>query len=114
MQGFVYPLTISNGGLMTTDQYAKLVSGAIMSSCQTHWEERVWRPEYGQGVYEFQSVSNLVDILRELREAISIGLDGYLDVVFEVYGSISEDGVIAVEVLYTCPDGLERTLEITL
>lgn len=114
MQGFRYPLTISNGSLEVTDDLPKLVSGAILSSILTLREERVFRPEYGRDEQVFDSINSLVDLLGSLRRAIATGLEGYPQVTYELLGSIGDDGRAYIQVLYTCPDEIERTIEVSL
>lgn len=114
MAGLKYPLEIVNGGLRVSKDYPSLVLSAILSSVNTRTEERVMRPEYGREDEEFQSVSSLVDTLGNLRQTITLGLEGYPDVTFELSGSISEGGLVEATVAYQCPDGLERTVEVSL
>lgn len=114
MQGFRYPLTISSGSLDITDELPKLVSGAILSSVLTLQEERVFRPDYGRDEQVFTCVNSLVDLLGSLRRAIAIGLEGYPQVNYELLGSIGDDGRAYIQVLYTCDDELERTIEVAL
>lgn len=114
MQGFRYPLTTTNGSVEVTDELPKLVSGAILSSILTLQEERVFRPEYGRDEQVFDSINSLVDLLGNLRKAIATGLEGYPEIRYELLGSIGDDGKAYIQVLYTCPDELERTIEVAL
>lgn len=114
LQGFSYPLSLYGGSLVLENKFSKLVRNAILSGLYTTIEERVMRPEYGLDPQEFQSVSNIVDILATLRGAIDVALEDYADVSFDLRGSVSEDGRIDVVVVYQCPDEAPNRIEVTL
>lgn len=114
MNGLVYPLVIANGSISTTDYFPKLVAGAIVSSLKTRTEERVFRPDYGRYDEEFNSINSLTDVLSRTRQAVEFGLEGYEGVEFEVRGRLADDGLVNVQVVYTCPESLTNTIEITV
>lgn len=114
MTGLSYPLSVANGSLSLTKDYPSLVKEAILSCIWTKQEERVMRPEYGREDSEFISVNNLVDILSSLRQSVQLGLEGYPDASFELLGGIDDNGLVEIQVIYQCSDGLERSIKVTI
>lgn len=113
MQGLAYPLSLSRNGLTLETSYAGLVRNAILSVLSTYQEERVYRPEYGVGRYEFMTYSNLPELLAELRLAIELGLEGYPEVTFGVSGYLSEENV-EISVNFQCPDSDPQELNVAI
>lgn len=114
MQGFVYPLKLDNKGVKVTDDYAQLVKNAIVSGILTKQEERVMRPEYGLESQEFDVVSDIVTTLAKIRDTVTLALEGYPDVSFELRGSINDSGLLDVLVTYTSPDIAPESVTVTI
>lgn len=109
-----YPLTILNGSLELTSSYPEKVRQSILSSLYTEVYERVYEPDYGLGEHIFTAVNSLTEILASLRDTISLGLSDYPDVTFSLRGAIADDGALAVQVSYQCPDTEPQTVTATL
>lgn len=109
-----YPLTIQNGSLALTSDYPERVRQAIISSLQTEVFERVYEPDYGISDHIFTAVDSLTEVLGSLRDTVSLGLRDYPDVTFSLRGAIADDGSLAVQVSYQCPDEPPATFTIGL
>jgi hypothetical protein len=53
IRGLTYPLTLSNGGLATSDDF-DLVRQHVLSVVETRWYERVMRADYGTEDFIFE------------------------------------------------------------
>lgn len=104
MSSLKYPLAISDGSVTLTDNYALIVQGAIMSALVTELEERAYRPDYGLPRLEFESVSNLTEIMSICRQTIAEGLVNYPDVSYELRAALTDDGLLDLSILYEIGD----------
>jgi hypothetical protein len=88
MQGLTYPLTLNNGGLQLSQDYA-LVGQAIMSVLETRPYERIMRPNYGTPDLVFDAGSDISLIVERIHIALETQIP---DVQFAVTGDVGDDG----------------------
>jgi hypothetical protein len=95
-----YPLAVLNGSLVYQLE-ENVVKEAILSALFTYQNERVLNPGYGSDPGVFKLLPELGDVLVELEGRVSESLSEYGDVTLTFYGSMSEEGLLDLSVLYT-------------
>lgn len=111
MTALQYPLTVTNGKLVTTSSYPEIVRQAIISAIMTKQEERILVPEYG--TTELVFTTYLPQTLLDINQAIKDGIQDLPNVLFDTYGYIADSGVLVLTVSYTVEE-LTDSLEIIL
>jgi hypothetical protein len=95
-----YPLAVFNGSLVYQLE-DNVVKEAILSALFTYQNERVLNPGYGTDLEVFKLLPELGDILGELENRVSESLSEYGDITLTFYGSMAEEGLLDLSVLYT-------------
>ena len=113
IRGLAYPLTIVNGNLATSVDYA-LITQQIRSVVETRYYERVMRANYGIA----DQVLNLLDpgqINSELQASISANVSGLSDLsVTGDWKSQGDDGVYHVFIQYAVNGVPQPPMQFTL
>lgn len=110
-----YPLKVHQGTLMLTDDYPTVVADAIVSCIQTWQGERVWVPGYGRDVDILRTVSNIPDVLGQLRASLDTGLTEYQDVSYSLASSLPDgSGQLTVYVEYSVPGYDPAVVQVSL
>ena len=100
MLSIVYPLTLQDGRLVTTSDYAAIVAQSIRSALKTVVEERVMNPLYGLEPLAFNT-EKVPEILASIRATLDLAMaTDFPDVHYELYGQPDDTGVLAVLVNY--------------
>ena len=100
IRGIKYPLTVSNGNLATSTDYA-LVTQQIRSVIETRYFERVMRAEYGIGDYILEILEPAL-INSAIQTAILQNVSGISDL--SVQGdwiSQGDDGLYKIYIVYS-------------
>ena len=113
IRGLTYPLTIVNGNLGTSVDYA-LITQQIRSVVETRYYERVMRANYGVA----DNILNIMDpgqINSEFQASISANVSNLSDLsVTGDWKSEGEDGVYHVFIQYAVNGVPQPPLEFTL
>jgi hypothetical protein len=113
IRGLAYPLTIVNGNLATSVDYA-LITQQIRSVVETRYYERVMRANYGIA----DQVLNVLDpgqINSELQASISANVSGLSDLsVTGDWKSQGDDGVYHVFIQYAVNGVPQPPMQFTL
>ena len=113
IRGLAYPLTIVNGNLATSVDYA-LITQQIRSVVETRYYERVMRANYGIA----DQVLNVLDpgqINSELQASISANVSGLSDLsVTGDWKSQGDDGVYHVIIQYAVNGVPQPPMQFTL
>ena len=99
----VYPLTITNGDIVITEDSVSIAKDAIESCIRTKTDERVMNPDYGRTIEPFTAIGNYGSIARSLRRSVEYGTDGYsiASLSFLVY---PRDQITAADIGFTVED----------
>lgn len=103
-RGLRYPLTIINGGLAVSTDF-DLIKEAIFSVLETRIFERVMRGNYGTPSFIFETIQDPNVICEQIRISLATQIPELDEV--NVTGSISEDGVMQVQILWRV-DGIDQ------
>ncbi len=113
IRGLTYPLTVQNGNLSTSTDYA-LVSQQIRSVIETRYYERVMRAEYGIGDF----VLGILDpgqINSSIQYSILENVSGISDLsVLGDWATGGEDGLYRVFIQYSVDGVPQPPLNFTL
>ena len=99
IRGLTYPLTVSNGNLSTSTDYA-LVTQQIRSVLETRYYERVMRADYGIGDYVLEILDPAL-INSAIQYSILQNVQGLTDL--SVRGdwiTQGDDGIYRVVIVY--------------
>ena len=112
-RGISYPLTVINGNLATSTDYA-LVTQQIRSVIETRYYERVMRAEYGIGDYVLE-ILDPAQINSSIQYSILQNVDGLTDL--SVTGNWrlnGDDGLYLVFIQYAVNGVPQPALDFTL
>ena len=113
VRGLTYPLTVLNGNLATSTDYA-LVTQQIRSVLETRYYERVMRANYGIGDYVLE-VLDPGQINSAIQYSILQNVDGLSELsVLGDWFSGGEDGVYKVVINYAINGVVQAPLNFTL
>ena len=113
IRGITYPLTVVNGNLATSTDYA-LISQQIRSVIETRYYERVMRAEYGIGNYVLE-ILDPGQINSAIQYSILQNVSGLTDLsVIGDWKSQGEDGVYKVYIQYAVNGVPQPPLNFTL
>jgi len=113
IRGLAYPLTIVNGNLATSVDYA-LITQQIRSVVETRYYERVMRANYGIAD-QVLNVLNPGQINSELQASISANVSGLSDLsVTGDWKSQGDDGVYHVFIQYAVNGVPQPPMQFTL
>lgn len=113
IRGITYPLTVLNGNLATSTDYA-LVTQQIRSVIETRYYERVMRAEYGIGDYVLEILDPSV-ICSAIQYSILQNVDGLTDLsVLGDWKTGGEDGLFIVYITYAVNGVPQPPLTFTL
>ena len=113
IRGITYPLTVVNGNLATSTDYA-LISQQIRSVIETRYYERVMRAEYGIGNYVLE-ILDPGQINSAIQYSILQNVAGLTDLsVIGDWKSQGEDGVYKVYIQYAVNGVPQPPLNFTL
>jgi hypothetical protein len=113
VRGITYPLTVVNGNLATSTDYA-LVTQQIRSVIETRYYERVMRAEYGIGNYVLE-VLDPGQINSAIQYGILQNVAGLSDLsVIGDWKSQGEEGVYKVYIQYAVNGVPQPPLNFTL
>jgi hypothetical protein len=113
IRGITYPLTVVNGNLATSTDYA-LISQQIRSVIETRYYERVMRAEYGIGNYVLE-ILDPGQINSAIQYSILQNVSGLTDLsVIGDWKSQGEDGVYKVYIQYAVNGVPQSPLNFTL
>lgn len=113
MSTLKYPITISNGTLVLTQDYEKLIPEVITHTLLTLREERVMQPDFGIPEVTFNLLTDLPGFLRELESSLAFTLKEYPGVSVRLVGFADDSGEIPVT-CYWSLDELQGEVEVTL
>ena len=112
-RGITYPLTVLNGNLETSTDYA-LVTQQIRSVIETRYYERVMRADYGIGDYVLEILDPSV-ICSAVQYSILQNVDGLTDLsVLGDWQTSGEDGLFYVSITYAVNGVPQPPLTFTL
>ena len=112
-RGITYPLTVLNGNLETSTDYA-LVTQQIRSVIETRYYERVMRADYGIGDYVLEILDPSV-ICSAIQYSILQNVDGLTDLsVLGDWQTSGEDGLFYVSITYAVNGVPQPPLTFTL
>lgn len=100
MSSIVYPLTISNGDIVITDNSIEIAKDAIESCIRTKTDERVMNPDYGRTIEPFISIGDYGAIARSVRRSVEYGTEGY-DINSLSFLAYPRDQITGVEIGFT-------------
>ncbi len=103
-RGISYPLTIINGGLAVSTDF-DLIKEAIFSVLETRIFERVMRPQFGTPSFIFETIQDPNVICEQIRISLVTQIPEVES--FNVTGSISEDGIMQVQIFWGV-DGIDQ------
>ncbi len=113
IRGITYPLTVVNGNLATSTDYA-LVTQQIRSVIETRYYERVMRAEYGIGDYVLEILDPSV-ICSSIQYSILQNVDGLTDLsVLGDWKTGGENGLFIVGITYAVNGVPQPPLTFTL
>jgi hypothetical protein len=113
IRGITYPLTVVNGNLATSTDYA-LISQQIRSVIETRYYERVMRAEYGIGNYVLE-ILDPGQINSAIQYSILQNVAGLTDLsVIGDWRSQGEDGIYKVYIQYAVNGVPQPPLNFTL
>jgi len=113
IRGITYPLTVLNGNLETSTDYA-LVTQQIRSVIETRYYERVMRADYGIGDYVLEILDPSV-ICSAIQYSILQNVDGLTDLsVLGDWQTSGEDGLFYVSITYAVNGVPQPPLTFTL
>jgi hypothetical protein len=113
IRGITYPLTVVNGNLATSTDYA-LISQQIRSVIETRYYERVMRAEYGIGNYVLE-ILDPGQINSAIQYSILQNVAGLTDLsVIGDWKSQGEDGIYKVYIQYAVNGVPQPPLNFTL
>ena len=113
IRGLTYPLTVVNGNLATSTDYA-LVTQQIRSVIETRYYERVMRAEYGIGNYVLE-ILDPGQINSAIQYSILQNVEGLTDLsVVGDWFSEGEDGLFKVYIQYEVNGVPQPPLNFTL
>jgi|688.fasta_scaffold26364_6 hypothetical protein len=113
IRGLTYPLTVANGNLATSTDYA-LVTQHIRSVLETRYYERVLRAEYGIGNYVLE-ILDPGQINSAIQYSILQNVDGLSEL--SVQGdwvTEGDDGVYKIVINYAIDGAMQAPLNFTL
>jgi hypothetical protein len=113
IRGLTYPLTVANGNLATSTDYA-LVTQHIRSVLETRYYERVLRAEYGIGNYVLE-ILDPGQINSAIQYSILQNVDGLSEL--NVQGdwvTEGDDGVYKIVINYAIDGAMQAPLNFTL
>jgi len=113
VRGITYPLTVSNGNLSTSTDYA-LVTQQIRSVMETRYFERVMRAEYGIGDYVLE-VLDPAQVNSAIQYSILQNVQGLSDLsVLGDWQTGGDDGLYRVFIQYSIDGQPQPPLNFTL
>jgi len=113
IRGITYPLTVENGNLSTSTDYA-LVTQQIRSIVETRYYERVMRAEYGIGDYVLE-ILDPGQINSAIQYSILQNVTGLSDLnVTGNWKSVGDDGLYQVFIEYAVQGVPQAPLRFTL
>jgi hypothetical protein len=113
IRGITYPLTVNNGNLATSTDYA-LVTQQIRSVIETRYYERVMRADYGIGDYVLE-ILDPGQINSSIQYSILRNVNGLTDLsVTGDWRSQGDDGVYRVFIQYAVNGVPQPPLNFTL
>ena len=113
IRGITYPLTVENGNLSTSTDYA-LVTQQIRSIVETRYYERVMRAEYGIGDYVLE-ILDPGQINSAIQYSILQNVTGLSDLnVTGNWKSVGDDGLYQVFIEYAVQGVPQSPLRFTL
>lgn len=77
MASLTYPLSISQGDIVITEDPVDIAKDAIESCIRTKVDERVRNPDYGRNIEPFSSIADYGAVARSIRQSVEYGTDGY-------------------------------------
>lgn len=113
IRGLTYPLTVSNGNLSTSVDYA-LITQQIRSIIETRYYERVMRADYGIGDYVLE-ILDPAQINSAIQYSVTQNVTGLTD--FSVQGdwkTQGEDGIYRIFIQYSINGVPQPPLNFTL
>jgi hypothetical protein len=113
IRGLTYPLTVANGNLATSTDYA-LVTQHIRSVLETRYYERVLRAEYGIGNYVLE-ILDPGQINSAIQYSILQNVDGLSEL--SVQGdwvTEGDDGVYKIVINYAIDGAMQAPINFTL
>ncbi len=113
IRGLTYPLTVVNGNLATSTDYA-LITQQIRSVIETRYYERVMRAEYGIGNYVLE-ILDPGQINSAIQYSILQNVAGLTDLsVIGDWRSQGDDGIYKVYIQYAVNGVPQPPLNFTL
>jgi hypothetical protein len=113
VRGLTYPLTVENGNLKVSSDYAT-VSQQIRSVIETRYYERVMRADYGIGDYVLE-VIDPGQINSAIQYSILQNVPGLSDLlVVGDWQSKGDDGIYKVAIIYSMNGQPQPPLNFTL
>ncbi len=113
IRGITYPLTVDNGNLSTSTDYA-LITQQIRSVIETRYYERVMRADYGIGDYVLE-ILDPGQINSAIQYSILQNVDGLSDLsVTGDWRSQGDDGIYRVFIQYAVNGVPQPPLSFTL
>ena len=113
IRGISYPLTVDNGNLATSTDYA-LITQQIRSVIETRYYERVMRAEYGIGDYVLE-ILDPGQINSAIQYSILLNVDGLSDLsVTGDWRTEGDNGLYRVFIQYSVNGTPQPPLNFTL
>jgi len=113
VRGLTYPLTIENGNLKVSTDYAT-VTQQIRSVIETRYYERVMRADYGIGNYVLE-VMDPGQINSAIQYSILQNVNGLSDLMVSGdWQTSGEDGVYRIAIVYSLNGQPQPPLNFTL
>lgn len=113
VRGITYPLTVVNGNLATSTDYA-LITQQIRSVIETRYYERVMRAEYGIGDYVLE-VLDPGQINSAIQYSILQNVSGLTDLsVIGDWKTAGDDGLYRIFIQYSVNGQPQPPLNFTL
>jgi phage baseplate assembly protein W len=113
-----FPFRIdSTGGIAFVTSQADVLQQRVISAVGTEPGERVMRPEYGTPTAKFLFAAMDPGLQDDLRESITTSVSTLVPEVTVTsvdLGTVTEDGLLAVEVHYMLTNGLEGSAKTSL
>ena len=113
IRGISYPLTVDNGNLATSTDYA-LITQQIRSIVETRYYERVMIADYGIGDYVLE-VLDPGQINSAIQYSILQNVDGLTELnVLGDWKTGGDDGIYTVYIMYSINGAPQAPLNFTL
>lgn len=112
MSTLIYPLQISNGDIVITDNLTSIAKDAIESCVRTKIDERVMNPDYGRTIEPFTAIGDYGAVARSVRRSVEYGTEGY-DINSLSFLAYPRDEITVVEIGFRV-ETLETTTNIEL